>query len=174
MGTLSLPFLLASHRREAPVVALLAGDPDPRRASGLPGDLLLLPQGLLPRLLPRPSRLRGRGKRRAALPRRDRVPLRPAERPPLVPVPRGGLPGLSLVRRGPRVLLRRAFSDRRGLPRAPRQHRPALSLPALLPLPEALSRRPDRLLLLRLLRQGALFDLAGSDLLERAPHALCL
>ena len=63
------------------------------------------------------------GESRRALPRRDRVPLHPPERPPLLPLPRASLHSLSRLRRGQGVPLRRALRHRRGLARADGQRR---------------------------------------------------
>ena len=75
--------------------------PDPLDPARLPGDLLLLPQGLLPVLLRRPARLRGR---RADGPPRlqagDGVPVHPPEPPPLLPVSRVHPAVLPVDRRG--------------------------------------------------------------------------
>src|SRR5262249_19785522 len=62
-GRLPLAVLLAGHpgdlRRRPPV---LAGDPRALGAAGAAGHLLLLPQGLLPLVLPLPARVRRRRK----------------------------------------------------------------------------------------------------------------
>ena len=110
VGPVSLALLLAAHRPEASLVAVLAGAPDSRRAVELPPDLLLLPEGLLPRasssiLRPAPSREEGR-----ALPRRDGLFPSSSRTCTATPVPRDRLPRLPLVRRGPRRSPSRAIS----------------------------------------------------------------
>ena len=69
-------------------VAALCGADHPDLPARLPADLLLLPQGLLPRVLAVAAGLRGRRAARQVL-RRDPVPADPAEHPPLVLVRRG-------------------------------------------------------------------------------------
>ena len=59
-GDLS-PFFSPLHRVPGPPAWFFAGDPHPVAPRGLPGHLLLLPQGVLPGLLPRPAGLRRRG-----------------------------------------------------------------------------------------------------------------
>src|SRR5207237_6059449 len=102
MGAVSLPVLLAPPLRRARVVrapagmvaggAAVLGRPvhpvGPRR---LPRDLLLLPRRVLQGVLGRPALVRG-GRAPQELPRRALVPARPAERPPLFPLPRPGVP----------------------------------------------------------------------------------
>ena len=53
--------LLAAHRAGFPADLVLARDPHPVDPARLPDDLLLLPQGLLPRLFRRSAGLRRRG-----------------------------------------------------------------------------------------------------------------
>ena len=134
------------------LVAAVRGADHPDLPAGLPDDLLLLPQGLLPGVLAEPARVR---RRRAApgLLRRDPIPADPAERAPLVLVRRGaGRPGADL-RRGPgvppdagRVRRRRRGDQRR--PHGPRhaaddpQRRLHLALHALVPLLPPHRRRP--------------------------------
>jgi glucose-1-phosphate adenylyltransferase len=86
------------------LVAALAGAPDSRRAVELPPDLLLLPEGLLPRVLPSILGLRRRQKEGRRYRGETAFSLHPPERAPLLPVPCDHLPRLPLVRRG------RAFS----------------------------------------------------------------
>src|SRR5215475_7726129 len=95
-----VPFavLFPADRSRPPLVAALAGAPDPGRPARLPSHLLLLPQGVLPRLFPRSSGLRGGRGRQAQLQGRDGLSLPPAERPPLLSVPRGAVSHLSLAR----------------------------------------------------------------------------
>ena len=71
------------------LVAALAGADHPDLPAGLPDDLLLLPQGLLPGVLALAAGLR---RRRAAreVHRRDPLPADPPERPPLLLVRRRG------------------------------------------------------------------------------------
>ena len=84
--------------------AVLAGAPRALGAARPSGHLLLLPQGVLPLVLPLAARLRGR--RPEGLQRREPAPADPPERPPLLPLLRDRRARLPLVRRRPRVLLR--------------------------------------------------------------------
>ena len=78
------------------VVPAVGGADHPDLPAGLPDDLLLLPQGLLPGVLALAARVRGRGAAQGLL-RRDPVPADPAERPPLLLVRRDpGRPGAHL------------------------------------------------------------------------------
>src|SRR6185369_6399552 len=81
--------VLAAPVPERPAADHQPGPPDPVDPARLPGDLLLLPEGLLPVLLLRPARVRGRG---ADGPSRlqdgDGLPVHPPEPPPLLPLPR--------------------------------------------------------------------------------------
>ena len=159
----------AVRGRRLPLAAVLAADRarlaadldqprpvhpvDPAR---LPGDLLLLPQGLLPLLLRRPARLRGR---RADGPpplrARDGVPVHPPEPPPLLPVPRLHPAVLPVDRRGP-SLRARAAASRIGLGVAILfvNAAPADRLLAVVPLAAPPRRRPARLLLVHPPRAG--------------------
>ncbi len=80
---------LPEHAREARTpISSAAGEASPRDhhpdlPARLPADLLLLPQGLLPRLLGVPARLRG-GRAAPHVHRRDPLPAGPAERPPVL------------------------------------------------------------------------------------------
>ena len=92
----------AVRGRRLPVAAVLAADharlaadlvqprhPHPVDPARLPGDLLLLPQGLLPVLLRRSARLRGRrADDPSPLPDGDGPPVHPPEPPPVLPVSR--------------------------------------------------------------------------------------
>ena len=69
------------------LVATVPGADHPDLPAGLPADLLLLPQGLLPRVLVLAAGLRGR-RAAQAVHRRDPVPADPAEHPPLLLVRR--------------------------------------------------------------------------------------
>ena len=61
-----LPVLFPADRPALAARLDLPRVPDPLGARRLPGHLLLLPEGLLPGLLPRPGRLRRGGARRAS------------------------------------------------------------------------------------------------------------
>src|SRR6266403_1491002 len=83
LGRVSVaPLFAVDHRRLDPGAAIVA---DPLTARTLPRNLLLLPQGLLPIVFPRPAGLRGRRASRRPLPRRDRLPPRAPE-PPSLPL----------------------------------------------------------------------------------------
>src|SRR6185436_18803815 len=112
------------------------GPADPLDPARLPGDLLLLPQGLLPVLLRRPARLRGRrADRPQALQPRGGLPVHPPEPPPLLPVPRVHPAGLPVDRRGPVDLpAERRHPDRAGRVRTGLQRRLAERLFVLVPL----------------------------------------
>src|SRR5439155_1126521 len=99
---LALLFAIAA----AVLVAALAGVFDSRLPARLPADVLLLPQGLLSGLLPRPHSLCG-GRATARLSGRDEVPLHPPERAPVLHVRRCRVHLHSLVRRAPRPPLAR-------------------------------------------------------------------
>src|SRR5687767_10996961 len=103
MGTISVSVLFPAH--QAKLVALVASAPDPWWSTRLPRDLLLLPQGLLPRFLSRSAGLRGRRGPLASLSRRDRIPTYSAKPASLLPLPRAHFPDHSLVRRHSRVLV---------------------------------------------------------------------
>src|SRR5512138_2356262 len=92
---------------------MVTGDPHPLGAGRIPADLLLLPQGLLPGLRLGAARLRG-SRRASALPRGEPLPAHPPERPPLLLLSLHSHPGVPLVRRGPRVPVRRWIGGRRG------------------------------------------------------------
>ena len=130
---------------------LPAADPvrDPHAAvpAGLPADLLLLPQGLLPVVLAVPAGLRGRRAARAVH-RRDPVPADPAEHPPVLL-----LRGLLIsrhpdLRRDPRVPRRgRRVGHGPGHRHPAGQRRADLALHAVLPLLPAHHRRQAQALL---------------------------
>ncbi|CAG7603428.1 Putative succinate dehydrogenase (membrane anchor subunit) (Succinic dehydrogenase) [Actinacidiphila bryophytorum] len=160
------------RRRLAPVrlvvgaVARAAGAGLP---AGLPADLLLLPQGLLPRLLGVAAGLRGRRAAREVH-RRDPLPAGDAERPPvlLLPGPAGRRdPDL---RRGARLPRR----ERRLGPRGPRhpgpaaEHRADLGVHPVLPLLPAHHRRQAPALLRP---PGALPAVGLGGRAQRPPHA---
>ena len=126
------------------VVPVLGGADHPDLPARVPDDLLLLPQGLLPRVLAEPARLR-RGRAARRLLRRDPAAADPQQRPPLVLVRRGaGRPGAEL-RRGAGLPRRRP----RVGPHGPRHAADAgqrglhLALHALLPLLPPHRGRPD-------------------------------
>ncbi len=122
----------------------------PDLPAGLPDDLLLLPQGVLPGVLAVAAGLRRRRAAREVL-RRDPVPADPAEHPPLLLVRRGGGRADPQLRRDPGVR-----SGRGGVRRHPHgpRHRPDvdqrllhLAVHAVLPLLPAHGRRPAAALL---------------------------
>src|SRR5438552_16483432 len=81
LGRVSVaPLFAVDHRRLDPGAAIVA---DPLTTRTLPRDLLLLPEGLLPIVFPRPVGLRSRRPSRRPLPRRDRLPPRAPEPPSL-------------------------------------------------------------------------------------------
>src|ERR1051326_6988018 len=97
MGPVSFAVLLAADRRFASVVALFAGAADPGFSAGLPRDLLLLPQGLLSRVLLRSACVR-RGRASAPqLSRRNQLPFHPAKHTPLFSLRRDHFSRLPLV-----------------------------------------------------------------------------
>ncbi len=70
---------------------------------GFRAHLLLLPQGVLPLVLPRAAGVCGRRPAAPPLPRRDEVPVRAAEPPPVLPLPGADRARVPLVRHRPRV-----------------------------------------------------------------------
>src|SRR5690606_34118475 len=96
------------------MVALLPGDPDHGGDPRLPGDLLLLPESLLPGVFPGSTRLCRRGTPWQTIQRGDRLPADPPEPASLLPLPVSSDPRVSLVRHTSRLLLRRELRHRRG------------------------------------------------------------
>ncbi|CAA9414991.1 MAG: putative succinate dehydrogenase [membrane anchor subunit] (succinic dehydrogenase), partial [uncultured Nocardioides sp.] len=135
-------------RPAVPGVPVLGGPARPGVPAGLPDDLLLLPQGLLPRLLVLPARVR---RRRAAqdLLRRDPLPTPAAERPPLVLVRRGAGRPRADLRHGAGIPQRGQGVGPHGPRHASdaRQHRADLAVHALLPLVSPRGRRTAAALL---------------------------
>src|SRR5262249_4889812 len=89
------------------VVDPFPGVPDPVGAGRVPRDVLLLPEGLLPLFLRVAPRLRRQGPHQE-LHRRDAVPLRPSEHPPLLFLALAPGAGLPLARCHSRLRLWRA------------------------------------------------------------------
>src|SRR5882672_9538257 len=158
---LSVPLLLARALRIGPrlvraaprmvagMAGLLAGPGHPLGARRLPSDLLLLPGRLLQGLLGRPALVRGE-RAPSALPRRGFAAAGPAERPPILPLPRPGVPAHPYPRRlecdvvpgalGTHLRHRRRYAG------PPRQHDPARRVRARMPLvasPRGRRSRPD-------------------------------
>ncbi len=105
---------------------VLAGDPHPVDPARLPDHLLLLPQGLLPLVLRRSTRLRGRrAQYPQGLPDGDGIPVHPPEPPPLLPVPRVHPALLPVARRVPVVPARGSVADRARDAGPAAQRRPA-------------------------------------------------
>src|SRR5438034_4818615 len=74
MGAIPLPFLFSADRPPSPLVAAFSRVADSGRPAGIPRDLLLLPEGLLSRVLSRPPGLYGqRGPQNVS--RRDGISL---------------------------------------------------------------------------------------------------
>src|SRR5262249_2513979 len=136
-------------RLVAGLAAVLARAPDPSFPRAVPRHLLLLPRRLLQSVLGRSAGLHGR---RAAdgLPGRGVVPAHPAERPPLFPVHRPGLPAGAFVRRVEGALVHRPrdrayhVRDRGGHPGAGGQRGPAGWLYPRVPFDAARDRRLPR------------------------------
>ncbi|CAA9357769.1 MAG: putative succinate dehydrogenase [membrane anchor subunit] (succinic dehydrogenase), partial [uncultured Frankineae bacterium] len=178
-GALHLAVLLALPDRRLPgrhvpravlrTVVPQPGAVHPHRAAGLPPDLLLLPQGLLPVVLALPAGVRGR---RAApdLHGGDPVPARLPERAPVLLLPRPGLQRDPHVRRRPRVPQRAGGVVPHGArhPRAADQRGPALAVLAVVPLLPAHRRRAAQALL-RAPRPLPRLDRRLPA--QRAPHA---
>ena len=161
----------------------LPGALHPDLPAGLPADLLLLPQGLLPRLLAVAAGVRGV---RAAqeLQRRDAVPVDLQQHPPALPVLRDDLqhhPDLRRLRRL-RGFNGRSFGMGLGTARAARQRDAAVALHAVLPLLPAPDRRPHQPLLqapralqdvdLRLQAQLQAHGVRLGQPVRRRPHRL--
>src|SRR2546421_398172 len=149
-----------------------AAAPAPPPANPLPRHLLLLPQGLLPLVLPRSAGVRGGRAARARLPRRDRLPLHPSEPPPLRVLRHVRLPRLPLARRVRGDALRERPRHRGRHARAADQHLRAHALQLLLPLGAPPGGGNPRLLLVR--RPGARPSLgvAGGEGAHPAPHSV--
>src|SRR5687767_6997796 len=103
MGTLPLSVLFPTPQTE--LVALLTGDSHPWWPAGFSRHLLLLSQGLLPRVLSRSARVRSRRRPLAPVSRRDCVSIHPAKPASLLSLRRAHLPDHSLVRHDSRVLV---------------------------------------------------------------------
>src|SRR5271170_7242344 len=134
MGAVSLPVLFSADRRSAPLVAVFPGYLDSRWPAGVSRDLLLLPQSVLPGIFPRSAGLRGERTKRTPVPRRNQVSIRPAKCAPLLFLPGGPVPLLSVVRRGARLRFPGRIRNRRRLAGDACEHRPAHHLYILLPL----------------------------------------
>ncbi len=169
---LPLAVLLAAHHD--PGLPLLARASDPSSADPLSRHLLLLPQGLLPLVLPRSAGVCGGRAARARLPRRDRFPLHPAEPPPLRVLHHVRLPLLPLVGRDRGDALRERLRHRRRHARAPRQHERAHPLQLLVPLRAPPDRRQPRLLLVQCGHARPPLAVEGRQRAQRAPHGLRL
>src|SRR5437867_3081133 len=98
MGAVSLALLFAAHRPGTSLVAVLARHLDSRRAARLPCHVLLLPQGLLSRLLSGSARVRRRRAGRAPLSGRDGLSAHFAKPAPVFSLSRARLPHHSMVR----------------------------------------------------------------------------
>src|SRR5262249_61806387 len=105
-----LAVLLTLHLDDVParhaaarrlVVEPVAGVPDPVGAGRLPRHLLLLPEGLLSLVLRLATRMRRQGLVEDVR-RRNEVPVRAAEHPPLLLLALAADPRVPLVRRDPR------------------------------------------------------------------------
>src|SRR5439155_1125022 len=169
----------------AVLVAALAGVFDSRLPARLPPDVLLLPQGLLSGLLPRPHSLCG-GRATARLSGRDEVPLHPPERAPVLHVRRCRVHLHSLVRRAPRHPLareRRAGRRRDGArPARVRhrrrhaghgaEHRTARELYLRVPFAASPGGRRSGLFLLRARWPGALPPVARGERAQPQPYVV--
>src|SRR2546428_1453627 len=179
LRAVSLAALLAVHCRELrapgpadhrPVVEPLPGDPHRGVPDRVPRHLLLLPPQLLPRVLLVAPGVR-RPRRARPLRRRDALPLRHPELPPLLPVPRHGHPRVPVVGHDPRVRLRRTVRHRSRVAHHARERLAPHRLHALLPLGALSLRRLSR----QLPRQVvALPALVARQPVERAARALGL
>src|SRR5690606_29506695 len=87
------------------VVAVLAGDPPDVGDPGLSRHVLLLQEGVLPRVLRRPAGVRGGRAPWPQLPWRDGVSVHSPEPAPLLPLPIHHHPRLPLVRQSEGLLL---------------------------------------------------------------------
>src|SRR5271163_1881318 len=133
MGTLPLSFLFSTDRSPSPLVALFAGAFGSGGATRIPRNLLLLPQGVLPGILPRSTGLRSERRRQAEVPWRNRISLHSAKSPSLVSLSRNRLSRLSLAGRDSRILLCGRIWHRRRLSDTAGKHRPAHPLHLFLP-----------------------------------------
>src|SRR5277367_3612430 len=170
MGPVSLAVLFAAHRSAASLVETFSRPSHPRRASRFPRHLLLLSQSLLPRVFSRSAGLCRRRASQSQISGRDKVSLHPAKSSPLFFLPGARVPGLSLVRRRPRLQIRRPLRHRRRHARHERQHRHAHPLHIFLPLASPPRRRQTRLLLLRNFWYASPRRLARRHLSKRPPH----
>src|SRR4051812_6476982 len=160
--------------RRLPVAALLAADPaglaavldqpgppDPVDPARLPGDLLLLPEGVLPLLLRRSARLRcRRAGRPSALRDGDGTAVHPPERAPVLPVPRIRPALLPVGRRGAIAPIRGPVADRPGRLRPVLQRGSPLGLLLVMPFAATPHRRPHGLLLVHASGAGPSRDVA--------------
>src|SRR5205807_4793016 len=109
----SVSFTLLFPANQAKMVAAIAGDSDSLGAARISRHLLLLSQSLLPRVLSRSARMRGRRVASASLQWRDALSLHSAKSASLFSVCRDHLSDHSLVRRNNCVLVslgeRKAF-----------------------------------------------------------------
>src|ERR1700680_1882305 len=148
MGTVSLAVLLAANRRTSSLVEAFAGTADSWRPARFPGDLLLLPQGVLSCVLPGPAGLRG-DRVEAELQRRNEISIYSAERAPIFSVFRDSVSLFSVERRDSSVFLRREIWDGRGHVGTVGEYHSPDHVHAFLPLVAALGGRPGGLFFVR-------------------------
>src|SRR5882724_7994438 len=84
VGAVSFAVLFTADRSAASLVAVFSGAVDSGGPAGIPGDLLLLSQGVLPRVFSRSTGLRSRRACEPTLQRRDQVSVHPAKSTPLL------------------------------------------------------------------------------------------
>src|SRR5215472_14332080 len=143
-----------------------------RRPAGVPAYLLLLPEGLLPRLLAGAGGVRGPRTARQGH-RRDQVPADPAERAPLLLLDRAGVQRDPLRRCGDRVPEPRRAVGAHGPGHADPggQRRAAVAVLAVLSRLPSRHRRPAQALLQA---PGQVLDVDPGVQAERPAHAVRL
>src|SRR5882672_4057603 len=143
-------------------------------AAGIPGNVLLLPQGVLPCIFPGSARLRSRRASHAKVSRRNCISFHSSEPSPLFSLRSDYFSLLSLARCVPRIFLRGALRSGSRYSGSTRERDPADDLCAVLPLPPPSGGRQARLLFLRVVRRPATHGLALVERSQQPAHDICL
>src|SRR5882724_10361785 len=152
VGAVSFAVLFTADRSAASLVAVFSGAVDFGGPAGIPGDLLLLPKGLLPRVFSRSTRLRCGRACQPAIQRRNEISVHSTKPTPLLSVFGHPVSGFFVARRSAGLSLRRTlwyWTWHAGL--AAERH-VAFDLHALVPFVAASGRRKIGLLFVRNVR----------------------